>query len=118
MYEVELGCLEIGLNNNVRRGTKEMNERLLKLPKFMRSFCWRLVEEQKVNPTKIHKWGLCHIANERVCCSRVDVRQNSYAHIDQKVTRLEKGHQNLLQLCESHKRDRRIFRRSRTAHGK
>ena len=49
----ELGCVEIGLEDNGSNGTKELNERRIKTPKMMRSFCWKLISEYKTNPTDI-----------------------------------------------------------------
>ncbi|RCH78773.1 hypothetical protein CU098_001614, partial [Rhizopus stolonifer] len=54
----ELFCVEIGLRDKGPNGTKEMNERDLKLPKMMKNFCCRLTNNLKVDPKHIKITGI------------------------------------------------------------
>lgn len=45
----ELGCVEIGLENNGNKSTEELNEQRVKTPKMMRSFCWKIVKDYKTS---------------------------------------------------------------------
>ncbi|EIE78817.1 hypothetical protein RO3G_03522 [Rhizopus delemar RA 99-880] len=53
----ELGCVEIGLADNGGNGTKEINEKNIKVPKMMRNFCWKLINDYKVDPKEIKVVG-------------------------------------------------------------
>ena len=54
----ELGCLEIGLADSGPNGTKEMNERGLKIPKMLRDFCPKLVNEYEISPAGVKVVGM------------------------------------------------------------
>jgi hypothetical protein len=53
----ELGCVEIGLADNGGNGTKEINEKNIKVPKMMRNFCWKLINDYEVDPKEIKVVG-------------------------------------------------------------
>ncbi|CAO3691205.1 unnamed protein product [Rhizopus stolonifer] len=54
----EIGCVEIALDDHGPHGTKELNEKRLKTPKMMRSFCSRIVEQFKTSPNEIKIVGI------------------------------------------------------------
>lgn len=54
----EIGCLEIGLEDEGQNGTKEMNERSIKTPKMMKNFAHHLVQQYKIDASKIISIGL------------------------------------------------------------
>jgi hypothetical protein len=41
----EVACVEIGLEDLGSKGTKELQEKLLKTPKMMKAFCARITEQ-------------------------------------------------------------------------
>lgn len=43
--ENKLVCVEIGLTDNGTNGTKEMNEKRMKTPKMLRSFCGKIMRD-------------------------------------------------------------------------
>lgn len=49
----ELGCVDIGLNDNGANSTKEINERRIKTPKMMRNSCWKIISEYEMNRASI-----------------------------------------------------------------
>ncbi|KAI8087447.1 hypothetical protein BDF21DRAFT_450563 [Thamnidium elegans] len=49
----EIGCLEIGLEDERRNGAKEMNERSIKTPITMKNFAYHLVQQYKIDASKI-----------------------------------------------------------------
>ncbi|GAA5811055.1 hypothetical protein MFLAVUS_004484 [Mucor flavus] len=53
----ELGCVEIGLADNGSNGTKEINEKNIKVPKMMSDFCCKLVNDYEVEPKEIKVVG-------------------------------------------------------------
>ncbi|KAG1167158.1 hypothetical protein G6F36_012662 [Rhizopus arrhizus] len=54
----ELGCVEVGLVDHGPNGTKELNEKRLKTPKMMRSFCSRILEQYKTKAVGIRVVGI------------------------------------------------------------
>lgn len=54
----EIGCLEIGLEDEGQNGTKEMNERSIKTPIMMKNFAYHLVQQYKIDASKIITIGL------------------------------------------------------------
>lgn len=50
----EIGCVEIGLNDNGANSLKEMNEKKIKTPKIMRNSCWKIVKEYEMNPARLN----------------------------------------------------------------
>ncbi|CAO3657386.1 unnamed protein product [Mucor hiemalis] len=54
----EIGCLETGLEDEGQNGTKEMNERSIKTLKMMKNFAYHLVQQYKIDASKIISIGL------------------------------------------------------------
>ncbi|KAI8885955.1 hypothetical protein K501DRAFT_293083 [Backusella circina FSU 941] len=54
----EIGCLEIGLEDEGQNRTKEMNERSIKTPIMMKNLAYHLVQQYKIDASKIITIGL------------------------------------------------------------